>query len=909
MNKLRLIISWLFLIFVVSLTFPRLSFAVVRTWDGEGSTNNWSEGANWSANTAPGSSDVATFDGTSTKDATVDASFTGSVQGVDINTGYSGIITLSRSITIGSSGYDQNAGQFNGGSQTIDLNGVFNLTGGTFSATTGTFTAATTFTVNGGTFTHNSGTVTFDGTSTNTITCGATTFNAVLISKSSSGNALSINTGCTLPISGTNPSSTGSITNAGTINVTGNWTLSGSYTSSGGTLAMTGTSLTIAVSLTLTSGTFPAGLTTLTVGRSLNNSGSLLPNGLDVTLDSGGVGPDVITCGTVTFNSVTISKSISSRDVQISSGCVIPIAGTNPSSTGTITNAGTINVTGNWTLDGGYTSSGGTLNTTGTSFTITQNMTLTTGTFPSNVTTLSVGRSLNNTGSLLPDGINVTLNLGGSAGDTITCGTVNLGSVTISKDIDTRSLSISSDCILPLAGTNPSSTATITNAGTINVTGTWTLNGSYISSGGTLSVSGTSVTITKDLTLSSGTFASGISNLNVGFDLNNSGNILPNNLALSLYNGVGTVDDHDVNCGNATFASITLNKILDGHEVSLTSDCTTANFTSTIGALDNPDSSRTLYITGNFSQTNNVTQGGSNLTIEFSGSGTQTISKTTGSVASIFKVNKTGGSVALNTPFAITSQTCDVVEGVFDLNGNSFECGSTFTVQDGGTLRLIGYEISTAPTLNTGSIVTYKGDGDSAADNFLPKDWSHKHLTVNFTDSNDTLDAPTNNSLTTSEVGYWKMDENTGTTVEDSSANNNTATRTNAVFSTTSLPSLSVSNVSNIDFDGSGDYLDMGNDLSIAQNQSVVSVFAWVRKDSNSGVDQIFGLSQGDNTGTTRIGLLTSGDEVQCVASAGDSEGEHTITTTATNLVVGGWYPLACVINYATDSMTIYVNG
>jgi hypothetical protein len=47
-----------------------------RTWDGGGTTNNWSEAANWSGNLAPATTELVTFDGTSTKYCTIDANVT-----------------------------------------------------------------------------------------------------------------------------------------------------------------------------------------------------------------------------------------------------------------------------------------------------------------------------------------------------------------------------------------------------------------------------------------------------------------------------------------------------------------------------------------------------------------------------------------------------------------------------------------------------------------------------------------------------------------------------------------------------------------------------------------------------------------------------------------------------------------
>jgi ELWxxDGT repeat protein/autotransporter-associated beta strand protein len=74
----------------------------VRVWDGGGSTNNWSEAANWSGDRVPLAVSDVVFDGTSSKDSMVDAAFAGSVADLTINAGYSGTISLGRSLSVGS---------------------------------------------------------------------------------------------------------------------------------------------------------------------------------------------------------------------------------------------------------------------------------------------------------------------------------------------------------------------------------------------------------------------------------------------------------------------------------------------------------------------------------------------------------------------------------------------------------------------------------------------------------------------------------------------------------------------------------------------------------------------------------------------------------------------------------------
>lgn len=161
--------------------------AASYTWDGGGGDNNWSTAANWSSDTVPGASDIAVFDGTSTKDATIDAGFAGTVAGIDINSGYTGTITQATALTVGTSRFDQEGGAFVGGTDTITMNGIVYLDAGTFTSTSGTLDLNSYFyTSGGGTFIHNSGTVSFTGSVQGcSFNAGTITFYNLIVNASS----------------------------------------------------------------------------------------------------------------------------------------------------------------------------------------------------------------------------------------------------------------------------------------------------------------------------------------------------------------------------------------------------------------------------------------------------------------------------------------------------------------------------------------------------------------------------------------------------------------------------------------------------------------------------------------------------------------------------------------------------
>src|SRR3989344_6085599 len=124
---------------------PQATHAATRTWDGGGSTPNWSEDANWSSDIEPVSGDTVVFNSTSVEDSTVDSTFGSSITTLTISSGYPGTTTLARSLTVTTltfgagatstidmaaqtltaTTFTQNAGTLVGGTGTLDINGAF----------------------------------------------------------------------------------------------------------------------------------------------------------------------------------------------------------------------------------------------------------------------------------------------------------------------------------------------------------------------------------------------------------------------------------------------------------------------------------------------------------------------------------------------------------------------------------------------------------------------------------------------------------------------------------------------------------------------------------------------------------------------------------------------------------------
>jgi len=383
-------------IFAVFFTLPLIrnnhAAALALTWDGGGVDNNWSTCENWTSDTCPSSGDALTFNSTSTKDSVVDVGFGGVITSINITTGYSGTVSLSRSLQTTST-FTHTTGTFTANAQTLDVDGSFVTTGGTFNASSGNMTLGSSVTIGASaTFNHNSGNFTIDTVNGATIACNNAVFN--LVTFAHTGSTKTISSGCNMPL-GNNPtigSGSASVTLSGTLSGTGTLSMVGALTlnSTSSLSGFTGYSTTSTLTLATVTVDFSS-YTTFVVGSTVSISGATvltLPNNADfngafttsatttlnmpsgsvffagnVTLtagttfnaNSGTVTLDgstaTITCNGATFNLVTINNT---GLKTIGSTCTLPL-GANPTvaGSGQITMSGTFSGSGTFTRPGG----------------------------------------------------------------------------------------------------------------------------------------------------------------------------------------------------------------------------------------------------------------------------------------------------------------------------------------------------------------------------------------------------------------------------------------------------------------------------------------------------------------------------------------------------------------------------
>ncbi len=445
--------------------------AATRTWTGLGLTNNWNDAGNWLGALVPGAADVATFDGTGSKSATINVAI--NVAGINVTAGYIGTITQAPGIpmTVGASGYAQSGATFVGGTSSMTVNGPMTLSGGSLTTTAGTLTVSGAVTVTGGTFAAPGGTMTFSGGGGATIdTSGLVTLNNATFT-----GTKTIAAGTTLTVAGTLSLTSGALNGTGTLAAQG--AINQASTAAAGTasLLINGTgSQTLTGASTTTAGNLPP-LTINKPSGTLSLAGTIRTSTgwtyLAGTVDPGG--------STVVFAGGTISGSHGLNAVDfratttIAAGTTLTVAGTLSLTSGALNGTGTLAAQG--AINQASTAAAGTasllINGTG-SQTLTGASTTTAGNLPP----LTINK---------PSG---TLSLAGtirtSTGWTYLAGTVDPGGSTVVFAGGTISGSHGLNAVDFRATTTIAAGTTLTVAGTLSLT-SGALNGT-----GTLAAQG-----------------------------------------------------------------------------------------------------------------------------------------------------------------------------------------------------------------------------------------------------------------------------------------------------------------------------------------------------------------------------------------------------------------------------------
>ncbi len=206
-----------------------------------------------------------------------------------------------------------------------------------------------------------------------------------------------------------------------------------------------------------------------------------------------------------------------------------------------------------------------------------------------------------------------------------------------------------------------------------------------------------------------------------------------------------------------------------------------------------------------------------------------------------------------------------------------------------GTLAIKGTETFSGITSDSakGTILVY-GSGSYSS---LPTGSAYYNLT-----QNDGL------------VGYWKLDETSGTRTADSSGWGNSGALIGGATISTTVPSLNFSNPRSLYFDGVNDYVNTGNNNSLNRGSLPFTIAAWFKVDTAEGVGEWRPIvEKGDGDAIVNYGLWTSANPYVNKIDFLSGNGDWGDTISTTTILPNTWYHALGTWDGTTKRL--YVNG
>ena len=108
-----------------------------------------------------------------------------------------------------------------------------------------------------------------------------------------------------------------------------------------------------------------------------------------------------------------------------------------------------------------------------------------------------------------------------------------------------------------------------------------------------------------------------------------------------------------------------------------------------------------------------------------------------------------------------------------------------------------------------------------------------------------------------------------------------------------------------LDFDGTDDYVDCGNNTSLNPGEGSFTIESWIRPDGLSGTKRFIWKNNGSTPPFDGYYFMTTDDRLM----AGFGDGSNSIEVEISGLTTGSWYHVVMIRDVSADKVSLYLNG
>lgn len=159
-------------------------------------------------------------------------------------------------------------------------------------------------------------------------------------------------------------------------------------------------------------------------------------------------------------------------------------------------------------------------------------------------------------------------------------------------------------------------------------------------------------------------------------------------------------------------------------------------------------------------------------------------------------------------------------------------------------------------------------------------------------------------------VAQYGFEEGTGTTTANSAGASFTGTLTGA---TASFSSSSAVGSYSMQFTGTTGRVSLGNDIGILNGAAGVTLATWINAANITGTQHVVHIATGSgNASQARALIRTNSGGIQVGGRSLDSDSSAQLISTpfaSLGITANQWFHVATTLDYANDTIRLYING